>query len=370
MLKLVATLTAVFALGCAPPQNFYFKEKLTDHHTGDPRPGINTDRFTFNRPFGPVDVLFVVDNSDRLDYALQKFQASYARFLSLWTKPENASKVHALDFHIQVVSSPTNRMPKNLVSASAPAAVQLAQLFGPPGSVPEPIFVTDPNQRAPQGATPVSSTLFGLASDDLKDRSAVPLFLFYLMGQDLGEGETDLSKFTNAVGTSRGFFQVHGAFLSRRSDPSSGSFPSCFQFTPPTKALIGFSSVQWRASQFYDLCDPNWSAWEDDFFQKIIDFKTRQVLSKVPVQPELMTLRGASRLYRYGQDFHWEGSTNEIVFDVSSGLIDGDLIEVAYYTSLVSNPLPGNPTPETPGTGLPHPTPSGSPRPPVAPGSR
>lgn len=341
---LLAALSAQ-ATACAPIQQYYMKEKQTG---AAPRPAIQVDRFAYGKAIGSVDVLFVVDNTESGEAAKEAFRQSYADFTARFKQPE----ARLLDYRLQVVTNPGNKSPGNWTSQSLSAASQLAELFdgGPDGAPP----VLSHSESG--FLTPLQAAVAGLSHKAFEGRASVPLFLVFLLGDDVDPSsspETVAATFSEALKKTRGFYQTSAVFLSRTSNPSGSSFPHCDTFYPAAKVLPTLRALPWRSQTQKDLCDSAWSSsLASSIFTSLIDFKKKLVLSRPPYQPETMLLRTANHLFRYGDDYRLDLQSNEIIFNHDPGLQEGDLIDASYYLTpneeLLSNgqtPFPPRPGP-------------------------
>jgi hypothetical protein len=363
---------AVAGAGCQPAQNFFMKEKITEKNAAA-RPGIHVDRFVFGKPYGAVDILFVVDNTRTFDPGLEQFQASYRDLIERF----KADEAHQLDYRIQTVTTPGHRTPKNFVSKDQGSDLHLKELFGKEGEKAEsPPILALTSSREPGAMDPVGSTTAGLMHEGFQGRERTPIFIVYALGDDMsadavasglavppvapglpGAAGAAAASSSSASGIAqpeiqkqldrnRGFYQTHRLTLTRKSN--GGGFKRCHHFIPADRALTFFQQFPFRSAQTLDLCDKDWESYPAKLFQSVIDFKKRLVLSREPKDPESMTLRAGAHLYRYGDEYRYDAETHEIVFLGDSGLQQGDLLEVSYFLEHKEEPLSGSPNP--PGT--------------------
>lgn len=343
----------LFFFSCSPPQTIHLKERIIERNA-PPRPAIHVDRFLYGKITGPVDVLFVVDNTESIEAGISQFEKSYSNFIALW-KTEDAL---SLNYRNQVATTPGGRAPKNFVANEAEVRLHLAELFDGPSPGPEtdiPFFTqrTDGDFREKGYPDPIASTIAGLNHDAFKGRRWLPLFLVYILGHDIDHSipEEVLSKSIEnakkALEESRGFFQTHVMALARISS-GGGGFPHCNEFSQTPRFLKLLSSFSWASFTKIDLCEKDWGNWEQQLFRTLLNFKTRLVLSQPPYEPTTMTLRSATHLYRYGDDYEVDAKTNEIRFKGEPGLAQGDLLEASYFLKPPPPEFSGSPTPGTP----------------------
>jgi len=349
----------VFSFSCAPSQKIIMKEKLTEHstekntennhekdteHNAVPRPGIVTDRFSYGKAMGTVDILFVVDNTETAEQLGKTFQIAYDQLAA--SLGGNAARL--LDYRVQIVITPTGEATKNVLSSADPSSAQSAEFFGKGGGLP--LF----NAKDSGFLRPFEATAKGLASKALEGRTSGPLYLVYLLGADSDGSDPGLTaELSKKITEARGLYQTHVFTLTRTTRTiGTDSFPFCNEFQTADKILASLHTVQWRSLTQFDLCDKNWGRFSDELFQSILTFKKKTLLSGVPYQPETMTVRGPARLFRYGDDYRFDSKTNEILFLKSGLVLEGDLLEVAYYLKPGEQVFQGSPTPAAP---VPHP---------------
>lgn len=339
---------AVFALGaltaCSNQQIF----TRTVERNAPPRPGIYTDRFLYGKPHGPVDVVFVADNSESFEVGLDDFRRHYENFLALWDRPV----AHALDFRVQLATTPNGQMPSAFASRDG-REPHLRELFDADSGAESwmPGLFSHRRDRERGYLNPLESAQRVLKNKDFILRTSVPAFLVFIMGDDVDPASAEETLVAEAerlkafLEVTRGLDKVHVATLTRNPPDSSADSPSCRKFRPSSRALRQISRIPWRSQLHYDLCTGNWATFEEKVFERALEFRTKLVLSVKPEQPETMSLRGASRLFRYGDDYTYDAAANEIVFRDGHGLLEGDLIEVSYFTTPVQPETGGNPTP-------------------------
>lgn len=325
--------------GCIPPQQkIYLKEKVIERNAA-PRPGIAVDRFAYGKATGPVDVLFVLDNTETADQAVAPFRHSYTQFLARMTGSEG----RLMDYRVQVASTPDDRATKNFILPGTPAALHLSELFDGDLEKP-PVF----NGFYNGYVNPFSTTAAALSGKAFEGRPPGPLFLISLLGSDMdGSNVQETKERIQAALDARGAYQTHAWVLSRTSEFfGSGTFPHCDTFQTADQALAIFQSIQWGSYNHIDLCHKEWSSFEEDLFDSIVSFKKKLILTQRPFQPETMTVRGSSRLFRYMDDYQFDAETNEIQFLKDGVVQEGDLIEVAYYLKPNEQIFQGSPAPQ------------------------
>lgn len=344
--------SVIVLFSCSPTQIINVKERVIERNA-PPRPAIHVDRFLYGKINGPVDVLFVVDNTESIEAGISQFEKSYLNFLALW-KTEDARSLH---YRNQVATTPRGRTPKNFLANELEVHLHLAELFdgyseGPENDIPFFTQRTDGDFREKGYPDPIASTIAGLNHDAFKGRQRLPLFLVYILGHDIDPSipKEALSKSVEeakkALEESRGFFQTHVMALTRTSS-GGGSFPHCNEFSQTPRFLELLSSFPWASFTKVDLCEKDWSNWEQQLFLAVLNFKRRLVLSQPPHEPSTMTLRSATHLYRYGDDYEVDAKTNEISFKVDPDLAQGDLLEASYFLKPPPPEFSGSPTPGT-----------------------
>lgn len=343
----ILTTLSAQAMACSPVQQFFLKERQVN---APARPAIQVDRFAYRKAMGAVDVLFVVDNTESGEAAKSAFRKSYTDFLAQFKKPE----ARLLDYRIQVVTNPGGSAPGNWISPGTSPDAQLAELFVGFGEGLEPIL-----SYTERGyLTPFQAAGKGLGHEAFSGRVYVPLFLVFLLGDDMdpaSSAENETQAFTDAIQKTRGFYQTSSSFLSTIGPPSENRtpFPHCDTFFPAAKALQTLRSLPWCTQSLENLCDSGWStSLANSTFKNLIEFKKKLVLSHVPFQPEAMLVRSANHLFRYGDDYRFDTKNNEIVFTHDPGLQEGDLLEASYYLVpneelLSSGQTPFPPRPES-----------------------
>ncbi|MGZ3707937.1 MAG: hypothetical protein ACXWPM_03810 [Bdellovibrionota bacterium] len=356
MLRVSAALIGATLLSaCAPPQQRIFLKEHDTEHNAVPRPAARVDRFSFGRAMGTVDVAFVVDNTDFAEAGKEAFEKSYRSFLSGLTKPEQ----RLLNFRVQLVTTPGLAAPSDWAGTGVDATLQLQEFFtGKPDQTP-PYF----NLKDWGAPDPMASSARVIQSKAFEGRQSGPLYLVYFLGNDINPVDPGVDKGARDYISKRGPFQTHLWALTRTSESidKQRSFPFCNSFAPAPKAIAYLSSLQTRSLVQKDLCDRGWSGFSDDLLRSIVVFKKRLVLSQVPYQPETMALRnGAQHLYRYGEDYKIDLSTNEILFLKDPGLQEADLLEATYYLEPTEEVFSGSPNPPQ-APNLPIALPSGSP---------
>lgn len=314
------------------PQNFYMKEKVIG---ASAPPAIHMDQFVYGKPSGPVDILFVLDNTESSEALADDFKKAYQKFTERFQKSD---QTEYLDYRVQVVTTPKATMVKNYFDRENPLEQNLENLNS----------VFDQPERG--FLKPFESTLAALTHPSEAGRVFSPLFLVYVLG-DGTDPSSHLSDKSSEISSKldefRGLYQTHVVVISRKTlfQPEP-SIRYCDMFFPPFDFHLTIDSISWKSRQDVDLCSPSWGSFEEKLWDSILDFKTKFVLSRVPSRPETMVVRKTplAHKYRYGDDFIFNHETNEVVFQVQEFKV-GDQIEVSYFLSPASEEFSGKPTP-------------------------
>lgn len=343
---LIVTLVTVFTVGC-PTQIIYKKET---ERNAPPRPGIHYDKFLYGKSYGPVDIMFVVDNTESFELGLGQFRKSYLHLLDLLISSEG----RLVDFHIQAASSPMAKIPSAYM-ANGVERTALAELFDgmDPTALMVPIFTQRIGASREQGfPKPVEVLVKGLNDPAFKARDGAQLFTVFMLGHDLNPDTPDDALAAEYQGLEQILAQSHGLHrsflfaLSRTNlAPGTESFGHCKEFGPTDRFLRFAHSVRWMEKTSFDLCDAQWGRWEEKLFDNILRVKKTLALSFVPLEPETMTLRSGTHLFRYGDDYTVDRATNSIQFLVAPKLEEGDLLEAVYRKKPIDPEFSGIPTP-------------------------
>lgn len=347
-------LTCFFLAGCGGDTYVVHMKERTIERTPAPYSAIQVDRFLWNRSSGKADILLVVDNTSRFEPVLTQLKTQYLNLM----KGLNADGLKLIDYRLQIVATPSHRSPENIIARNLDAKLHLAELFDEFVTDKEkvPIFSDTEDRRDRGELDPLSSVALGLAHKEFQGRGRTPLFIQFILGDDAGVSSMQdnmLSTLSQRLEEDRGFYQTYSSLITKGTEIKGDSLRYC-QRDFPARATRFFSFLNrfpWKEFQELDLCDPEWSQWDRKLIQSILDRSKRIVLSTEPYLPELMVVRGASRLFQFGQDYQWDAKTMEVAFKEGLSLTEGELIEVSYFVKPNENILSGNPVP--PGTPTP-----------------
>jgi len=211
--------------GCGPVQNTYYSQvnPKTEVSVNQPPPGITVDRFTYRQPFGNIDILFVVDNTESLQTSMARFEKAYRKLLTLWDGPDTRN----LSYVLQVATTPDANTASNFGSRERDIQLNLTELFG---CATAKCLLGSSERRY---MDPVFSTGIGLASNAFSGRSHSPLFVVYLLGADVDPATQSaaIPGLQGKLQTDRGFYQMGAIWVT------SSRVGCVFSTNPATHAL-------------------------------------------------------------------------------------------------------------------------------------
>lgn len=328
-------------IACSPGQKFFFKEKIIETRS-EPKSGLHYDSFLYQTALGPVDILFVVDNTEFSEAYLADFQKGYIQFLNLFSKNE----AHLLDYRVQVISTPKSSAPKNWISPELPHKPQLDELFFGTLQTDNSFLPPILNHRETGFPEPETSTIIGASHKAFVGHERAPLFVIYLMSDEAKE-----TLVGNLQPNRRGDYQVHSWILSRTSTTTHpSSYPYCHTFRPAPKFIERMGKLSFASQRQVDLCDTNWPQFFGVLFEAVLNFKSLIILTNPPHEPATMLLRSPTHLYRFGEDFEFDPIKNEIRFLLPPALSKGDQLSLSYYLEPPQQTLPGVSNPHPPST--------------------
>ncbi len=390
LILILGLLQNLLGLGCTKILVAPMKEKQTLLAEG--RAGIATDHFLYERASGPVDIVFVVDNTDA---STGTWAAGYRTIPVLSYVASDGTpgqyniltwfKEHYETLYILMENSPLLNYRTQLITASQSSPrwplhylqsslgdVNKQQhnklhldeaMKGMGRNVNYPTFLFGEQQN--DALDPYAASLSALSSQPFTDseRSSASLFLVYFLGQDSVEKNIDLI-IQQMNSSNRKKFLTHVFIVSN----DSHHFQMGCNYEHPTHFL---NLLEKFAPQMFNLerinlCNlsPEQGNFSQYLYSKILASRgDRQsdgsapifTLSQVPYHPEWMTVQagGHTRL-RYGIDYTLNEITNSIQIDNSISLNAGDPIYINYFTQPAQGTIPGLP----PSLGIPT---SGSP---------
>ena len=338
-LAFVAVPAFLMVSACSPPQTIFMKEV---ERRGPLPPAIHVDRFQFHKPKGPVDVLFVVDGTSAFERVTDSFLEQYEAF----TRQVDADgkvdgQLGSVDYRIKFVTA------SGLASSVFAHPKEAIDLH-----IASVKFLLSLEDQRP--IHPLVEAQQRLGQEPFVGRESVPVFVMFVLGQDSHELPAG---FQEAVEGTRGFYKSHVFALTRKSAGKSEAGRICIDGQPYPETAHGFLGVlgnfKWRSRESFDLCSKDGGGWPKALIERIKEFRSRLILTHSPFDPSTMQMRAGNHAFRYGDDYHYDPDTHEIVFDRDANLVNGELLELSYYLEPRPEILSGNPNPAIPVPPLP-----------------
>jgi hypothetical protein len=337
LLVITLGLTSLLLGGCTRFAILPMREKEKSTVIGG-KAGIRVDRAIYGTATGPVDLLFVSDNSDRVggpgqDIRLQDTTntPALAWFQNHYQLIQQKLEATQLDYRMHIAMATNGKAPTEFLKRKGEKNADHFTQLG----LSAPGYFFGAEEFAP--LNPLKSTESALSVAPFSGRSLVPLFLVYFLGQDVDPADPALATPAKASLKKGGRedYQTHVITLTKGDGASIGT---C-RLVHPAQFLNAVRGAAAQSFQLetHDLCDL--PAGPADFstylVNKISDFMGgaggKFVLSKRPYRPELMVVRASGQVFRFGVDYTYEESSNSITFAPAVGLTVGQSLEFEYY---------------------------------------